>query len=251
MLLWTRHSFYRGERLPFSGEQFSVIPQNCPHTTTSDPGTLSRWEYIFIDAEEILKNLYTSGNNENKDGWIIQNVNSRGAFFNVSDMPDAAGKILQALDIIRNKEVFYMEEAKGILIAFLAELARNNVDGPQDTLYMDYGRFNMLVSDALEYINSHYMEPIRIETLAGHCHISETHIRRLFSSCINMGPLEYINLIRIKNACELLRKTDALVADIAFKCGFSTLSTFNRNFKRVTGCTPYEWRKIQKILNSR
>ena len=113
MLLWTRHSFYRGERLPFSGEQFSVIPQNCPHTTTSDPGTLSRWEYIFIDAEEILKNLYTSGNNENKDGWIIQNVNSRGAFFNVSDMPDAAGKILQALDIIRNKEVFYMEEAKG------------------------------------------------------------------------------------------------------------------------------------------
>lgn len=227
----------------FSGEQFSVIPQNCPHTTTSDPGTLSRWEYIFIDAEEILKNLYTSGNNENKDGWIIQNVNSRGAFFNVSDMPDAAGKILQALDIIRNKEVFYLEEAKGILIAFLAELARNNVDGPQDTLYMDYGRFNMLVSDALEYINSHYMEPIRIETLAGHCHISETHIRRLFSSCINMGPLEYINLIRIKNACELLRKTDALVADIAFKCGFSTLSTFNRNFKRVTGCTPYEWRK--------
>ncbi len=54
-------------------------------------------------------------------------------------MPDAAGKILQALDIIRNKEVFYLEEAKGILIAFLAELARNNVDGPQDTLYMDYG----------------------------------------------------------------------------------------------------------------
>lgn len=227
----------------FSGKQFSVIPQSCPHTTTSDPGTLSRWEYIFIDVEEILKNMYPEGSNEKRAGWIIQNVNSRGAFFNVSDMPYAARKIRQVLDIIRNKEVFYLEEAKGFLIAFLAEIARNNLDGLKNTPFIEDGRFNILVSDALEYINSHYMEPIRIETLAGHCHISETHIRRLFSSCINMGPLEYINLIRIKNACELLRKTDALVADIAFKCGFSTLSTFNRNFKRITGCTPYEWRK--------
>lgn len=58
----------------------------------------------------------------------------------------------------------------------------------------------------------------------------ETHFRRLFSSCMSMGPLEYINLVRVQNACELLRKTDTLVSEIAFRCGFSTLSTFNRNY---------------------
>ena len=46
------------------------------------------------------------------------------------------------------------------------------------------------------------MEPLRIEMLADYCHISETHLRRLFSFYINMGPLEYINLIRIQNFAE-------------------------------------------------
>ena len=42
----------------FSGEEFTVIPSNYPHTTNSDPGTISRWEYLFIDVEGILEALY-------------------------------------------------------------------------------------------------------------------------------------------------------------------------------------------------
>ena len=229
----------------FSGNQFSVIPQNCPHTTISDPGTSSRWEYLFVDVEEILRELYPSGINDKRVKGIISKINSKGLFLDARDYPVLAGKIRNMLDIIRGRKEFYLEEAKGVLISFLAEVARkNNGDNYADASQpAQDGKNNLLVSDALDYIGEHYMETIRIEELAGHCHISETHFRRLFSSCINMGPLEYINLVRIQNACEMLRKTDALVSDIAFRCGFSTLSTFNRNFKQVTGCSPYEWRK--------
>ncbi len=38
----------------FRGNQFSVIPKNCPHTTNSDLGTVSRWEYLFVDVEGFL-----------------------------------------------------------------------------------------------------------------------------------------------------------------------------------------------------
>lgn len=228
----------------FSGNQFSIIPQNCPHTTTSDPGTLSRWEYIFVDVEGILKELYPSGISEKKFKRIMYRVNSRGLFLEAADYPVLAGKVRDMLDIMRGNEEFYLEEVKGVLISFLAGIARNNGDREADVCHDDSEiKSNVFVSDALAYIKEHYMEPIRIEKLAGYCHISETHFRRLFSSCINMGPLEYINLVRIQNACEMLRKTDALVSDIAFRCGFSTLSTFNRNFKQVTGRSPYEWRK--------
>ena len=34
----------------FSGQQFTVIPSNFPHTTNSDPGNISRWEYLFVDV---------------------------------------------------------------------------------------------------------------------------------------------------------------------------------------------------------
>lgn len=153
-----------------------------------------------------------------------------------------AGKILQVLNIMRGMEEFYLEEAKGVLTAFLVSLARENMDDAHKAKSRDEKTI-ALISDALDYVSDHYMEPIRIETLAGFCHISETHFRRVFSSCMQMGPLEYINLVRTQNACELLRKTNMPVSEIAYKCGFSTSSTFNRNFKQVMGRSPYEWRK--------
>lgn len=225
----------------YSGNQFSVIPQNCPHTTTSIPGTVSRWEYLFVDVEGVLRELYPSEIDDKRRGRLLQRINSKGIFCKAEESPEMADKILQILNIMRKTEEFYVEEAKGILAAFLVTLARENPDDAQNETKEE--KISVLISDALSYVSDHYMETIRIETLAEQCHISESHFRRLFSSCMNMGPLEYINLVRIQNACELLRKTDGMVSDIAFKCGFTVLSTFNRNFKQVTGCSPYEWRK--------
>ena len=87
------------------------------------------------------------------------------------------------------------------------------------------------------------MEPLKVEDLAKWCHISETHFRRVFSTYMHMGPLEYINLVRVQTACNYLKNTDESMTDIAGKCGFMTLSTFNRNFKQVTGVSPSEWRR--------
>ena len=106
----------------------------------------------------------------------------------------------------------------------------------------------------MDYISDHYMEPIREEQLAKYSHLSETHFRRVFTEYMHMGPLEYINTVRIRTACEHLKKTEEPVADIAHKCGFTTNSTFNRNFKQMMGVTPVEWRKRpenyeQRLLN--
>lgn len=226
----------------FSGDHFSVIPQNCPHTTTSDPGTISRWEYLYVDVEGILCELYPAGGNGKRRERMIQRVNSKGFFRNISESPEMADKILQVLNIMRGMEEFYIEEAKGVLAAFLVSLARENMNERQKTRS---GNENTvaLISDALDYVSDHYMEPLRIESLAEFCHISETHFRRLFSSSMKMSPLEYINLVRVQNACEMLRKTNMPIAEIAYKCGFSTSSTFNRNFKQAMGSSPFEWRK--------
>jgi len=58
-----------------------------------------------------------------------------------------------------------------------------------------------------------------------------------------MSPAEYVNLVRIRTACEYLKKTDKSVADIAAECGFAADSTFNRNFRKMVGMSPAEWRK--------
>lgn len=227
----------------FKENQFSVIPQNYPHTTTSTPGTLSRWEYLFIDVEGFFQEFYKEGGpNTKKTDRMLQRINARAMLKNVEEAPEIAGMIQQILEIMRKTDEFYLEEAKGILLALLVNIARENwteESEPQE----EEGKMTIPISRALDYITNHYMEPLKIEKLADWCHISETHFRRTFSACMKMSPLEYINMVRVQNACEYLKKTDAPISAIADKCGFTTISTFNRNFKQIMGMSPHEWRK--------
>ena len=224
----------------FGGREFSVLPPNFPHTTNSDPGDLSQWEYLFIDVEGFLRKFL---DNPVKAEKMIQRIYSKPLFLKEADNTSVAAKILKIMDIMRNGEEFYLEEAKGILASLLAEIARMNRNEAEERVPEEKGKITNMISRSLDYISDHYMEDIKIENLAKSCHISETHFRRLFTSYMKVSPLEYINTVRIQTACDLLQKTDAPVADIAHKCGFTTNSTFNRNFKQLMGVTPIEWRK--------
>ncbi|MCI9421628.1 helix-turn-helix domain-containing protein [Sporofaciens musculi] len=231
-----------GERdYRYTGGEISIIPKNYPHTTNSDPGTVSKWEYVFVDVEGLLEELYQKGGNVKRMKYLLHRINSQAIFRGIEEAPGIAKMVRGILDIMRDTKEFYLEEAKGLMVALLVCIARENPDdkGPVEIS----GKITIPVSRALDYITLHYMEPLKVEELAKWCHISETHFRRVFSTYMHMGPLEYINLVRVQTACNYLKNTDESMADIAGKCGFTTLSTFNRNFKQVTGVSPSEWRK--------
>ena len=226
----------------FNGGEFTVIPQNYPHTTNSEDDTVSRWEYLFVDAEGILQEI--CGHNPIRQERMSRRLNSRALFLKEKDYPSLGGKVRRILDIMRNTEEFYQEEAAGLLTALLAGIARNNQEtSEKEESGLEESKFSVMIAQTLQYISTHYAEPSKEKELASMCHIRETHFRRIFSSYMNMSPLEYINQVRIRMACEHLKRTDEPIAEIAVKCGFSTNSTFNRNFKQLLGVTPMEWRK--------
>ena len=239
------------EEVRFSGREFSVIPPNYPHTTDSDLGTISRWEYLFIDVEGFLRNFLDTPVKADK---VIQRIYSKALFLEENQSPSISAKILKIMNIMRDGEEFYLEEAKGILASLLVEIARLNRRSEEERVEEEKGKLTNMITRVQDFVSYHYMEDIKVEDLAKSCHISETHFRRVFTSYMKMSPLEYINTVRINTACELLQKTDEPVADIAHKCGFTTNSTFNRNFKQLMGVTPVEWRKRpenyeQQLLN--
>lgn len=242
-----------GEReFQYSGNQFSVIPKNYPHTTNSTPGTLSYWEYLFVDVEGFLEEVYAR-HNKNKAQRFLHRIESRAVLKSSEEFPAIAAIIRMILKVMREKKELYMEEAEGLLLTLLVNIVRENMGVEQDFRERD-SKTTLPITRALDYISLYYMEPLKIEALADYCHISETHLRRIFAEYMKMSPLEYINLVRIQNACEHLKRTDNPISDIASKCGFSTVSTFNRNFKKITGVAPYEWRKRpqnyeQQLLN--
>ncbi len=229
------------DKVQFHDRDFTVIPSNYPHTTNSDIGTISRWEYLFIDVEGFLDKFI---NNSVKKEKIVQRINSRSLFLNEKENRSMAGKILKILDIMRDGEEFYLEEVKGLTRALLMQIARwNEKDETQEKNAILDDASIALILPALNYIGENFHESIRIEELADVCHISETHLRRIFQESMRMPPVEYINWVRIRAACKELRKTNASVSDIALHCGFTTISTFNRNFRKILGVSPQQWRR--------
>lgn len=238
--------------LPYKGKMFTVIPRNFPHTTNSNGQQVCAWEYLFIDADGYLERLYRD--NPHMAERIMRRVNQSALLAKEEDYRQLASLIHQIIETMRERKEFYREEVKGLTLALLMEIARCGQDenGEQPDKGCDGN--STVISMALDYISKHYSHQIRIEELAQISHISETHFRRVFSECMHMSPVEYINWVRIKTACDDLRKTNDSVGAIAERAGFATLSTFNRNFRRIMGISPQQWRKNpdhyeQKLLN--
>lgn len=70
-----------------------------------------------------------------------------------------------------------------------------------------------------------------------------SYICRMFQKHLNCSPSEYINSIRLKNACNLLRYTNKTIVDIGYDCGFFSTSHFNHLFKKLYGISPSVYRK--------
>ena len=88
---------------------------------------------------------------------------------------------------------------------------------------------------------SHEDWPVR--RLASVSGVSEAHFARSFKQAFGLPPHRYLLTRRIEKATALLRDTDLPITDIAFETGWSSLGTFGRIFRDITGKAPAEFRE--------
>ena len=77
-----------------------------------------------------------------------------------------------------------------------------------------------------------------VERLARVSGVSEAHFARSFKQAFGVPPHRYLLTRRIERASALLRDSDRPIIDIAFETGWSSLGTFGRTFRAVTGESP-------------
>jgi len=100
------------------------------------------------------------------------------------------------------------------------------------------------LNKVFDHLDEHYMDDITLEKAAGIAGFSKFHFSRLFKQCSGYNFYDYLCYRRIKSAENLLLKPEMSITEIALQSGFTSLSTFNRTFKRFKNCTPSEYRKL-------
>lgn len=105
------------------------------------------------------------------------------------------------------------------------------------------------LSKVLDYIDTHYTENITLENAAAIACFSKFYFTRLFKQYTNQTFYDYLSSKRIRVAEQMLIVPNLPITDISAKSGFSSLSSFNRTFKRLKGCSPSEYRNLFTIGN--
>lgn len=95
----------------------------------------------------------------------------------------------------------------------------------------------------LEYVRDHYAQPIEVKELAALVHLSVSQFERRFRKVFQISPLKHIMNVRIRAASLRLTSTNDTIAHIALDCGFYDHSHFTRNFRKIMGTSPKEYRK--------
>ncbi len=114
--------------------------------------------------------------------------------------------------------------------------------------YIKRIKYDNLLLPCLEYINTNFASPITAKEVAGRMYLSESTFYRYFKQVVGYAFKDYLTLIRIRNACILLRDRNIPMSLVAYKCGYSNYSVFYRAFLQQMQISPAAYRKA--ILQS-
>ena len=217
------------KHLAFNAGDTAVISKHIPHTTYSEKGARSLWSYMFVDFSELLQDALSGGD-----------IHEGAALFNKQDHPNIhyfAGCLMQELE---NRKAGWRQLFGSVSLSLHYELSR--LHNEQSKSATAPGSF--MLKSALDYIRDNYMNKISIKELADICRFSESHFRRQFIATMGTSPHDFITETRINRARMLLNTTNSSILTIAGAVGMSSIANFNRNFKKITGQSPREYRSV-------
>ncbi len=94
------------------------------------------------------------------------------------------------------------------------------------------------------FVEQNYSSDFTLKDVAKKLQYDYPYISKLFARQMDMTFTEYLNNYRISQACYLLKNSADTIGDIAVNCGYNNLKTFHRNFRKITGKSPKEYRLI-------
>lgn len=236
-----RSFFYKNRTFDIAEGTFICIP----------PGTLHR-AINPIGESCVLFNVYFADNNvplnlDNHRMDIIYPLLEKCEGIKSLE-PEYQNYVKELLDKIGNEILMEYEYADSMSWSLLEQLLVTVVRHKENNLAILNINDNMnpLVSSVIDWINSHYTEDVTLPLVAEKFNITSSHLSRTFKKATRFTFIEYLNNLRISKSCRLLGSSNLSVLEIAYSCGFGSVTQFGRCFKSLTGRSPRDYKSSFK-----
>ena len=134
--------------------------------------------------------------------------------------------------------------------ARLRRLALNSATEPRKDIGIKPIGSNLTskVEQMAVFVAAHYTHPLQVKEIADAVDLHPDYATALFKKSFGITLSDYLLDHRISHAQRMLTATQTKVTEIAFDCGFNSISRFNAAFKKSCGCTPRQYRKSQQWI---
>ncbi len=125
----------------------------------------------------------------------------------------------------------------------------------KETEYISYKGYSGMIAnhkidrlaEVYNFVSENFSKDISLDDVARMTNLTPPAFCRLFKKRTNRHFISYLNDVRISKACKQLLETDLNISEIAFYCGYKTVSNFNKIFKKNIGISPKAYReKVSK-----
>jgi len=219
----------------FSENDLVLIGPNLPHTWVGKAYNEENVEAIVIQFSKDFANKIL-GLEENRSLASLLNNSGQGLFFN--QWPE--GIESQLFDIIRaegmDKIVRFM-----VVLSRLSQLEATPLSSPSFR-YAINQQYETRIDKVCLFLQHNFQNEVNLKQVADLVFMTESNFCKFFKKALGTTFSNYLNELRINEACQFLLHSDETINQIAYKCGFESLSYFNRVFLKKKQTTPSQMR---------
>lgn len=224
----------------FEAGDLVLLGPDLPHTWSSDKIKKKNVSAVVIQfSEDFIQNFLNLHEFEKISALL--SASHRGLFFpgsgmlqqEIESLPEQSGmeKITALLNVLQS---LTSQESKKLCSEYF-----NAIKGEET---------EKRINKVCQYIQKNAAKNITLEQTAALIHLSRSAFSKFFKRATGKTFSDYVNDIRIGNACYLLTESDKAINEIAFETGFESLTYFNRVFLKKKNVTPRDFRNAHTSM---
>jgi AraC family transcriptional regulator, melibiose operon regulatory protein len=222
-----------------------IIPSEKAHQFYGEKNCSCKLINIHIDFGAVDLGRFTDSISD--FNFFTDLFNNNQEFLKLTDYEAVESTMKRIVFEMNNKTSSYETLVKlyfcelFILLSRLIEENKNNGDKAS----------KKYVTQAVKFIEDSLVQDLTTEIISREVHISPDYLHHIFRDSTGFSVMEFVTIKRIDKSKELLKATKKKITEIASLVGLPNSQYFSTLFKKYTGMTPNQYRKLSQMLNNR